>query len=118
MLYRIGADAVMLLHFGFILFVALGAVLAWRWPKLVWTHIPALAWGIGTVTIGFPCPLTAAEKGLRRLAGGAGYDGGFVDHYIENVVYPEKYTLVLRALALGLIAAGYLGRRQRVSAPL
>ena len=44
MFYRVGADALMLLHLGFIVFVAVGAVLAWRWPKLVWAHLPALVW--------------------------------------------------------------------------
>jgi hypothetical protein len=109
MLYRIFADGVMTVHFAFIMFVAVGAVLAWRWPALLWVHLPALVWGVGTVTIGFPCPLTPLEKGLRRLAGDEGYAGGFVDHYIEDVVYPDEYSVVLRALAVVTIVAGYLG---------
>ena len=108
MFYRIAADAVTVLHLGFILFVACGALLAWRWPRLVWAHVPALAWGVGTVVIGFPCPLTAIEKDLRRLAGTEGYAGGFVDHYIENVVYPDEYTAALRAVALAIIVVSYL----------
>lgn len=124
MLYRILADAVMVAHLAFILFVAVGALLAWRWPWLVWAHLPALAWGVGTIVIGFECPLTTAEKALRRLAGGEGYDGGFVDRYLENVVYPEQYTGVLRALAAAAVVAGYVtlsrrrmaAGRQRVAA--
>jgi hypothetical protein len=75
--------------------------------------VPALAWGAGTVTIGFPCPLTRLEKRLRHLAGDEGYPGGFVDHYIEDVVYPDEYALVLRSLAVAAIAVGYLGLRRR-----
>lgn len=113
MLYRIAADAVVLVHFSFIVFVAAGALLAWRWPRLVWLHLPALAWGIVSVSIGVECPLTGLEKGLRRRAGTAGYEGGFVDHYIEDVVYPDEYTGVLRTLAAVIIVAGYLGLRRR-----
>lgn len=111
---RVVADAVVVVHFGFILFVAVGALLAWRWPRLAWAHLPALAWGVGSVTIGFPCPLTGLEKAARRRAGG-GYEGGFVDRYVEGVVYPEHYTSLLRALAAVLVVAGYavLVRRLR-----
>ncbi len=119
MLYRFLADAVMVVHFAFIMFVVVGAVLAWRWPAVLWAHVPALAWGVGTVTIGFPCPLTSLEKGLRRLAGGTGFDGGFVDRYIENVVYPDEYTVLLRSLAAMAIVGSYVAlvRRLRAEAP-
>ena len=112
MVYRVLADAVVLVHLGFILFVAAGGVLAWRWPALLWAHVPAVAWAAGTVLIGFPCPLTALEKSLRRLAGSGGYEGGFVDRYVEGVVYPEEFTLVLRLLAVLAIVIGYLGLRR------
>ena len=111
--YRILADAVVIVHFGFIAFIAVGALLAWRWPVLVWAHLPALAWGAGTVLIGFPCPLTGLEKDLRRLAGDGGYGGGFVDRYLEGVIYPDEYTFVLRSLAVVAIVIGYAGLRYR-----
>lgn len=110
--YRLLADAVVFVHFGFILFVAAGAVLAWRWPRLVWAHLPALAWSVGTVAIGFPCPLTALEKALRRWGDVEVYNGGFVDRYIEDVVYPDQYSALLRTVALLLIVAGYYGLRR------
>ena len=113
MLYRVLADAVVIVHLGFIMFVATGALLAWRWPALVWLHLPALAWGVGTIVIGFPCPLTSIENGLRRLAGAGGYEGGFVDRYIEDVVYPDEYSLALRALAAVAVVGGYAARFRR-----
>jgi Protein of Unknown function (DUF2784) len=116
MLYRILADAVMVVHFAFILFVVGGAILAWRWPAVLWAHLPALAWGIGTVAIGFPCPLTTLENGFRRLAGDAGYQGGFVDRYIEDVIYPGEYTVLLRGLAALAITGSYVAVLRRAKA--
>jgi hypothetical protein len=74
----------------------------------VWPHVPAVAWGIGIIVIGYECPLTPLEKWLRRRGGGEEYKGGFIDRYIENVIYPEEYTLLLRALAAVMIVTGYV----------
>jgi len=60
---RLLADAVVVVHFGFIIFVAVGPLLAWRWRHLVWLHGPALGWAALTVAVGVPCPLTLLEKG-------------------------------------------------------
>ena len=110
------AHAVVVFHLAFIVFVAVGSLLACRWPWLVWLHLPSVAWGAGIVAIGWDCPLTPLEKWLRRRDGES-YEGGFVDHYLEDVVYPEELTPPLRALAAVLIAAGYavlvLRRRRR-----
>jgi hypothetical protein len=105
--YRIAADAVVMVHAGFILFVAIGGVFAWRWPRLLWLHVPAVAWGIGIVAIGVRCPLTPLERRLRRLAGGQGYEGGFVDRYIEDVIYPGEYTRLVQALIAVAVATGW-----------
>lgn len=113
MVYRVLADVVVLIHLAFILFVAVGALLAWRWPRIAWAHLPALVWGIGTVTIGFPCPLTSLEKALDRRADGDVYVGGFVDRYIEDVVYPDEYSSILRSLAAAAVVIGYIGLRRR-----
>jgi len=118
-IYRLVADAVVVVHFGFILFVAVGGLLAWRWPRLVWLHGPVVAWGIGIVVLGFDCPLTPLEKHFRRLGAEEGYEGGFVDRYVEDVIYPQEYTPLLRVLAGVAIIAGWAGvlvhRRRRGS---
>lgn len=107
--YRFLADAVVVAHFGFILFVAAGGMLAWRWPRLLWVHLPAVAWGLTAVTVGVDCPLTPLEKHLRRRGGEPVYEGGFVDRYVEDVVYPDEYTVQLRLAAAALIALGWAG---------
>ena len=113
MVYRLLADLVVFVHFVFIVFVAVGGLLVWRWPRLVWLHAPAVAWGAAIITIGFSCPLTPLEKHFQRLAGERGYAGGFVDHYIENVIYPQRLTPLLRTLAAAAIVVGYAGLLNR-----
>ena len=100
------ADAVVVIHLAFIAFVALGSLLACRWRWLVWLHVPSVGWGAGIVAIGWDCPLTPLEQWLRRRSGES-YEGGFVDRYLEGVVYPEELTPLLRAFAAGLIVTGY-----------
>jgi hypothetical protein len=107
--YRVLADLVVVVHLAFVAFVAVGALLAWRWPRLVRVHLPAVAWAAAIVAIGFTCPLTPLEKALRRRAGGATYEGGFVDHYLTGVLYPGRYLGLARALVLALILVGYAG---------
>ena len=89
---RLLADAVLLLHGLFILFAVLGGVLVWRWPRLAWLHLPAAAWAGWVVSAGWICPLTPLENALRRSAGEAGYSGGFIEHYLLALIYPEGLT--------------------------
>lgn len=100
------ADAVVALHASFILFALLGASLLVRWPRLVWLHLPALAWGSWIMTSGNICPLTPIENAFRARAGEGGYGGGFIDHYLAPVIYPEGLTrdtqLVYAGILIGL----------------
>lgn len=89
MLYRILADATVVAHLAFILFVLLGGFLVLRWRKLVWIHVPVALWGAGIEIIGWPCPLTDLENYLRAKAGQAGYEGGFIEHYLLPLIYPD-----------------------------
>jgi hypothetical protein len=107
MVFRALGDAVVVVHLAFLVFVAVGGLLAGRWPRVVWLHVPAVLWGVGIVTIGWDCPLTPLEKWLRERGGQTAYDGGFVDRYVEGVVYPEAYTPHLRALVAVLVVLGY-----------
>jgi len=88
MIYRLAADSLVLLHLCFILFVVVGGFLSWRWRRLIWVHVPAAVWGALIEFAGWVCPLTPLENQLRRLAGGEGYGGGFIEHYLMPVMYP------------------------------
>ena len=116
MLSRVAADVVVAFHFAFLVFLAAGGLLAWRWPRLVAVHLPSVTWGVVSITAGLDCPLTPLEKQLRRSAGEQGYAGGFVDHYIEGVIYPEHYTPLLRVLMATAVVVGYLVLLRRLAA--
>ena len=92
MIYKLLADFVLLFHLAFVLFVVLGGIAVWRAPKLAWLHLPAVAWGALIEFKGWICPLTPWEQSLRRLAGEEGYSGGFVEHYLLPLIYPEGLT--------------------------
>lgn len=117
--YRLLADLVVVAHLMFIAFVTFGSLLAWRWPRLVLLHVPVVVWAAAIVTIEFTCPLTPLEKDLRERAGTASYRGGFVDHYLDGVVYPGRFTALARLLVGLLIVVGYMGlfvrRRRRLA---
>lgn len=120
MIFRALADLVLLLHLGFVLFVVLGGLLVLRWPWLAFLHIPAALWGVLIEYSGWICPLTPLENSLRVRGGEAGYSGGFIEHYIQPVLYPNGLTrgaqIVLGSLALLVNLAAYaavLSRRAR-----
>jgi hypothetical protein len=102
MLYRLIADSVLIVHFGFVLFVILGAVLCLRWRWAVWLHLPAVIWGIAVQLMGWRCPLTPLENHFRALGGQAGYSGGFVEHYLLSLLYPSGLTREIQ-IVLGLL---------------
>jgi hypothetical protein len=102
MIWGVLAEVVVVLHFCFVLFVLFGGALALRWPKVAWVHLPAAAWGALISFAGWICPLTPLEKWLRREGGSAGYEGGFVEHYILPVLYPRALTPGIQ-VALGVI---------------
>ena len=90
MFYRLAADAVVLLHLGFVLFVVAGALLVFRWHRVALLHVPAVVWGVLLEFRGWLCPLTPLEQALRAAGGEAGYSGGFVEQYILPVLYPAE----------------------------
>lgn len=118
MIYRVLADAVLLLHLAFILFVIAGAALvAWR-RALLLPHLAAVAWGAGIELTGAVCPLTWLEIDLRGRAGQAGYHGGFIDHYLLPLIYPaglgheQQLWLAGAVIALNPLLYSWIGWRR------
>jgi hypothetical protein len=122
LIYRALADLVLVVHFAFVLFVVFGGLLVLRWPRVALLHIPAAIWGVLIEYSGWICPLTPLENSFRRAGGEAGYSGGFIQHYIQPVLYPAGLTrstqIVLGSLALvvNLTAYGVVMARKRSTA--
>ncbi|WP_088148291.1 DUF2784 domain-containing protein [Achromobacter denitrificans] len=106
--YRLLADLVLAVHGLFVAFVVFGGLLAlWkRW--IAYLHLPALAWGALVIGMGWICPLTPLEVSLRQRAGDQGYDGGFIEHYLVPLIYPEVITRETQIILAVLLVAGNL----------
>jgi hypothetical protein len=97
------ADAVVLLHLGFVVFVVCGGLLVWCRRWIAFVHLPAAAWGVYIEFSGRICPLTPLENHFRALAGDAAYAGDFVERYLIPVLYPPDLRRDVQ-VALGLFA--------------
>jgi nitrate reductase gamma subunit len=122
LIYRALADLVLVVHLAFVVFVVLGGLLVLRWPWVAFLHVPAAIWGVLIEYKGWICPLTPLENSLRASAGVAQYSGGFIQHYIQPVLYPAGLTrgtqIVLGSFALLVNLAAYgvvIARRRRVA---
>jgi hypothetical protein len=98
MVYHILADIVVVVHLCFVFFVVLGGLLVLHWRALMWVHIPAALWGVLIEFAGWTCPLTPLENTLRKLGGEMRYGGGFIEHYIVSLLYPEHLTRELQII--------------------
>ncbi len=120
------AELVVLLHFAFIVFVAAGGLLAMRWPRIMWIHLPAVAWGALVQFADWICPLTYLEDWLR---GGSPETGGFITRHLMPIVYPDiaqegvltpgvRIALGFAALAVNVVVYGFVfWRWKRRKAP-
>ena len=106
MSYRLLADLVLAAHGLFVAFVVFGGLLAlWkRW--IAYLHLPALAWGALVIGMGWICPLTPLEISLRQQAGQQGYGGGFIEHYVLALIYPEGITRGTQIVLAALLIVG------------
>ena len=92
MIYRTLADAVLVIHLAFAIFAGIGGLLVLRWRTLAWVHVPCAVWGALIMFAGWVCPLTPLENDFRRRGGQAGYEGGFIEHYVVSALYPQGLT--------------------------
>jgi len=97
------ADAVLVLHLAFIVFVVAGGLLVWRFPRVAAAHIPAVLWGIYIELSGNICPLTPIENRLRHMVGETGYTGGFIEHYLMPMIYPHGLTREIQYVLAGVV---------------
>ena len=102
--------------------VVIGGYLAWRWHRTIWLHLALAGWGFSTIVFGFNCPLTYVEDWARKHAGERGLSTGFIDTYLEGVIYPQSMAGAIQALGAVIVAVSWIGafilwRRRRALAP-
>lgn len=122
MLQSVLADITLIVHLAFILFVVAGGLLVLRWPWIAFAHLPAVFWAAAIEFGNRVCPLTPMEQNLRLAAREGGYTGGFIEHYLIPLIYPDGLTRDVQ-LGLGLfvllvnalIYAWWLMRRKKAA---
>lgn len=113
----VAAAAIVVLHLSFVAFVVAGALIVWRWTRVAWLHVPAVAWAVWIELSGGICPLTPLENHLRARAGLPPYAGDFIARWIFPVLYPAGLTreiqvaLAVAAIALNVVIYGLMLRR-------
>jgi hypothetical protein len=112
------AGAVAVLHGAAVVLVLVGSLLALRWPRVLWLHVPVSLAILGIYLTGSDCPLTSLELALREWAGEPTYTGGFIGHYFtEPLGFPIEATstqvgIYVIAFLPNLIGYGLLAARQ------
>jgi hypothetical protein len=108
------ATGVLLVHALFVVWVIAGAVFTRSRPALTWLHIASLLWGIFVEVFPGSCPLTSLENWLESRAGIQPYQGGFLLHYLDALVYPDISTtaLTIAGVAVCVLNLAIYARRK------
>lgn len=114
MLYLLAADAILLLHVLFVVFVITGLLLVfigrrrgWSWVRNPWFRVVHLA-AVGIVVVqswfGIICPLTSIEMALRSRADDGVYGGTFIAHWLEAFLYyrAPAWVFIVAYMIFGL----------------
>ena len=110
MFHQVIGDTAMILHFVFLALVTFGGFLTWKWPRLIWVHLPVAIYALGITVIGWDCPLTHVEEWARTNTGHDNMtEAGFIDHYLTGVIYPEKHLFTAQLLVASSIAISWIG---------
>ena len=116
MLHRVLADIVVIVHFGFVVFVVVGGLIALRWPRVLWLHVPSVLYSVWIVMFSITCPLTPLERTLRERGGEGRYQESFIERYVEGVLYPGDMLRQAQAAGALVIVASWAAlvvRRRR-----
>jgi polyferredoxin len=95
------------------LLIVAGNRLDWRWVNRRWfraAHLAAIAVVVAQAWLGITCPLTTLESWLRALAGSAPYNAGFIEHWVQRILFYEApaWVFVTAYTLFGLLVAGGL----------
>ena len=120
MIYKLFTTLIIFIHFLFIIYVLFGAFLGMKWPKSLFVHLPSFFWGAYIELSGGVCPLTPLENWLRIKGGNISYAGDFIEHYVENLVYPPGLTRKIQiifgiiVIVINIAVYFYIYRRRKM----
>lgn len=118
MIFRLLADAVLVTHVAFVAFVIaglplilLGGFRRWGWIRNPWFrlgHLAAIGVVVAQAWCGVVCPLTTLEMYLRQRGGEATYEGSFIAHWLQRLLYYDAppWVFVVCYTLFGLVVAG------------
>ena len=120
------ADAILLSHFAFVVFVVagflailIGLLARWQWVHnraFRITHLAAIGIVVLQAWFGQLCPLTIWENELRQAAGESVYAETFVEHWLHKLLFyqaePWVFTAIYTAFGVLVVLVWYLGRRR------
>ncbi|MBU3749941.1 MAG: DUF2784 domain-containing protein [Mycobacterium sp.] len=106
-------------HISFLAYLPLGGFLALRWPRSLGLHIAVVVWALGSVIVGYDCPLTDVERWARSRAGLPPLSpAGFIDHYItrhlNEVLPPAGGVGIMQVLVFAAVAVSWIVYARRV----
>ena len=117
-LFLLAADAILLLHVLLVAFVVIGLVFIfvgkvrrWSWIRNPWFRVMHLiAIGVVVVQSWFSviCPLTKIEMELRSRAGDVIYEGSFISHWLEAILYYQlpPWVFIICYTMFGAVVVG------------
>jgi hypothetical protein len=129
--WQLLADAVLALHVGIVLFVVGGLAVivggnlaGWRWVNRWWfrlAHLGTIAFVAAEAWAGVVCPLTTLEMWLRVQARAATYEGSFIEHWLQAILFWDApawvFTAAYTLFALAVAAAWWFFPPQRARRP-
>lgn len=119
-LYSLAADAILIAHVVLVAFVVVGIIfvyvgffLSWQWVRNPWlraAHLIVIVVVVLQSWFGVICPLTTWEMNLRAKAGAEIYDGAFITHWLDQLLYyqaPSWIFIVCYTAFGGVVAVSW-----------
>lgn len=121
---KIIAITILSIHLLWILAVIFGAAFTRGRPFWSGLHVASLVWGIIVELAPIPCPLTIAEQYFEARAGMQPYEGSFLMHYLDKIIYPNlpwwvvaTAGTIICALNLAIYGRRFVCWRKKRAAP-
>jgi len=125
--YLVFADLLLVFHTLLVVFVIFGLVVTlvgyfrqWDWVRNLWfrlSHLVVIGIVVLQAWLGVLCPLTIWEMELRAKAGQSGYDGSFIQHWLQTILYYSApdwvFILVYTLFGTLVLASWFLVRPRR-----